>query len=143
MTLLKAEVDYYEHIIVQHPNFKKLSSISELCQWLVKTQKSLFYPYVYRVITLVLTLLVFTVTIEWVFSTMNIIKNSLRNKMEDDFSNGFYGFLHWEGDCCKILYKINHKRLLRFKGVSSSILINVLKCLRNTYFVCYTLLMFI
>ena len=64
MTLLKAEVDYYEHIIVQHPNFKKLSSISELCQWLVKTQKSLFYPYVYRVITLVLTLSVFTVTIE-------------------------------------------------------------------------------
>ena len=85
MTLLKAEVDYYEHIIVQHPNFKKLSSISELCQWLVKTRKSLFYPYIYRLITLVLTLPVSTATTERVFSAMNIIKNRLCNKMEDDF----------------------------------------------------------
>ena len=37
MILLKAEVDHYEHNVVWLPNFKKLSSISELCQWLVKT----------------------------------------------------------------------------------------------------------
>ncbi|KAL0016180.1 hypothetical protein SO802_003249 [Lithocarpus litseifolius] len=85
MTLLKVEVDYYEHNVVQHPNFKTLSSISELCQWLVKTQKSLFYPYIYRLITLVLTLPVSTTTTERAFSAMNIINNRLRNKMEDDF----------------------------------------------------------
>ncbi|KAL0008765.1 hypothetical protein SO802_010267 [Lithocarpus litseifolius] len=32
MTLLKTEVDHYEHNVVRHPDFKKLSSISELCQ---------------------------------------------------------------------------------------------------------------
>ena len=85
MTLLKAEVDHYEHNVVRHSDFKKLSSISELCQWLVKTRKSLFYPYIYRLITLVLTLLVSTATTERVFSAMNIIKNRLCNKMEDDF----------------------------------------------------------
>ena len=85
MTLLKAEVDHYEHNVVRHPDFKKLPSISELCQWLVKTRKSLFYPYIYRLITLVLTLPVSTATIERAFSTMNIIKNRLHNKMEDDF----------------------------------------------------------
>ncbi|XP_075640501.1 uncharacterized protein LOC142612272 [Castanea sativa] len=85
MTLLKVEVDHYEHNVVRHPDFKKLSSIFELCQWLVKTQKSLFYPYIYKVITLVLTLLVSTATTERTFSAMNIIKNRLCNKMEDDF----------------------------------------------------------
>ncbi|KAL0004205.1 hypothetical protein SO802_011766 [Lithocarpus litseifolius] len=85
MTLLKTEVDHYEHNVVRHPDFKKLSSISELCQWLVKTRKSLFYPYIYRLITLVLTLPVSIATTERTFSAMNIIKNRLRNKMEDDF----------------------------------------------------------
>ena len=64
MTLLKAEVDHYEHNVVRHLDFKKLPSISELCQWLVKTRKSLFYPYIYRLITLVLTLLVSSATTE-------------------------------------------------------------------------------
>ena len=85
MTLLKAKVDHYEHNVVRHLDFKKLSSISELCQWLVKTRKSLFYPYIYRLITLVHTLLVSTATTERAFSAMNIIKNRLRNMMEDDF----------------------------------------------------------
>ena len=37
MTLLKAKVDHYEHNVVWHLDFKKLSRISELYQWLVKT----------------------------------------------------------------------------------------------------------
>ncbi|XP_075658881.1 uncharacterized protein LOC142628722 [Castanea sativa] len=76
MTLLKAEVDHYEHNVAWHPDFKKLSSISELCQWLVKTRKSLFYPYIYRVITLVLTLPVSTATTKRAFSAMNIINKA-------------------------------------------------------------------
>ena len=85
MTLLKAKVDHYEYNVVRHLDFKKLSSISELCQWLVKTRKSLFYPYIYRLITLMLTLPVSTTTTKRAFSIMNIIKNRLHNKMEDDF----------------------------------------------------------
>ena len=85
MTLLRVEVKHYERNVVQHSDFKKLSSVSKLYQGLVKTQKSLFYPYVYKVITLVLTLLVSIATRERAFSTMNIVKNRLCNKMEDDF----------------------------------------------------------
>ena len=85
MTLLKAKVDHYEHNVVGHPTFKKLSSTFELCQWLVKSRKSLFYLYIYRLITLVLTLLVSIATVDRAFLAMNIIKNRLRNKMEDDF----------------------------------------------------------
>ncbi|XP_075645199.1 uncharacterized protein LOC142616200 [Castanea sativa] len=53
MTLLKTDVDHYEHNVVQHPDFKKLS--------------------------------ISTATTERAFSAMNIIKNRLCNKMEDDF----------------------------------------------------------
>ena len=85
MTLLMVEVKHYERNVVQHSDFIKLSSVSELYQWLEKTQKSLYYPYVYKVITLLLTLLVSTATRERAFSAMNIVKNMLCNKMEDDF----------------------------------------------------------
>ena len=60
-------------------------TISELCQVLVKTRKSIIYPLVDRLILLVLTLPVLTVTTERVFFAMKLVKTRLRNKMEDDF----------------------------------------------------------
>ena len=48
---------------------------------------------IYRLICLVLTLFVSTATTERVFSSMNIIKNKLRNKIEDEFL-----------DDCMVLY---------------------------------------
>ena len=42
-----------------------------------------------------------------------------------------------------IIILFNHRRLSRLKRALSSILINVLKCLKNTYFVCYFVDIFI
>ena len=71
--------------VVQHSDFQKLSTVSDLCQWLVKTRRSTVYQLVFRVIELVLTLPVSTATTERSFSAMNIVKTRLRSKMEDDF----------------------------------------------------------
>ena len=52
---------------------------------MVRTKKSEYYPLIYRVVKLVLTLPVSTATIERAFSAMNVIKTDLYNKMEDEF----------------------------------------------------------
>ena len=58
------------------------------------TRKSEFYPFIYRVVKLVLTLPVSTTTTERAFSVMNVIKTNLRNKMEDEFlSNAMMLFI--------------------------------------------------
>jgi hypothetical protein len=46
-------------------------------------KKDNVYPLVYLLVTLALILLVATATIERGFSTMNIVKNRLRNRMKD------------------------------------------------------------
>jgi len=62
-----------------------MSSIADLCQGLVETEKSTIYPLVDRLIRLILTLPVSTATTERVFSAIKIIKIILHNRMEDDF----------------------------------------------------------
>jgi hypothetical protein len=62
-----------------------LSNISELCQWLVRIEKSTIYQLVFQAIVLLLTLSVSTVTTEGAFSVMKIVKTRLRNKIEDEF----------------------------------------------------------
>ena len=52
---------------------------------MVRTRKSEYYPLIYRVVKLVLTLPVSTATTKRAFSVMNVIKTDLRNKMEDEF----------------------------------------------------------
>ena len=82
---LKKELDIYKYEVVQHSGFKNLKNISKLCQWMVRTRKLEYYPLIYRVVRLVLTLPVFPATTERAFSTMNVIKTDLRNKMKDEF----------------------------------------------------------
>lgn len=84
MTLLHMELQHFDQVR-QLPDFISLTTISDLCQWLVKTRKSEIFPLVYKVITLILTLPVSTATTERSFSAMKIVKTALRNKMEDDF----------------------------------------------------------
>jgi hypothetical protein len=82
---LEIELIHYEHNIVQHASFQELSNISELCRWLVRTEKSTIYQLVFRVIVLLLTLPVSTATTERAFSAMKIVKTRLCNKIEDEF----------------------------------------------------------
>ena len=83
--VLEIELCHFEHSVVQHSKFKNLSSISKLCQWLVRTRKTIAYQLVFRVVILVLTLPISTATTERAFSVTNIIKTKFHNKTEDDF----------------------------------------------------------
>ncbi|XP_024178762.2 zinc finger MYM-type protein 1-like [Rosa chinensis] len=85
MFALELECAYYEKDMRSDPKFQNLESISDLCRMLVQTKKSEFFPMLYKLICLVLTISVSTATTERVFSVMNIIKNKLRNMMEDEF----------------------------------------------------------
>ncbi|XP_030923461.1 zinc finger MYM-type protein 1-like [Quercus lobata] len=85
--VLEKELYHFEHNVLQDPEFKKLKSLSELSQWLVRTGNSEHYKLVYRMVILVLTLPVSTATTERAFSAMKLVKTELRNKMEDDFLN--------------------------------------------------------
>ncbi|XP_016205365.1 zinc finger MYM-type protein 1-like [Arachis ipaensis] len=82
---IRMQAQYYELDVPNHVELTNLCTISELCQGLTKTGKSLTYPLIDRLIRLVLILPVSTATTERSFSAMNIVKNRLRNKMEDEF----------------------------------------------------------
>ena len=83
--VLEKELCYFEHNVVQDPEFKKLKSLSELSQWLVRTGNSEHYKLVYRMVRLVLTFLVSTATTKRAFSAMKVFKTNRQNKMENDF----------------------------------------------------------
>ena len=63
--------------------FLKLQGVGELAEKLAKTGKHETYALVYLLVKLVLTLPVATTTVERSFSTMEYIKNELRNQMRD------------------------------------------------------------
>ena len=51
-----------------------------------KVEKDVSYLLIYSLVTLVLIILVATAIVERAFSTMNIIKNRLRNRIELEIS---------------------------------------------------------
>ena len=73
---------------------------------------------IYKLICLVLNLSVSTPTKERAFSSMNIIKNKLRNKMEDEFLDDLM-LLHIEKDFDDRIdvFSVNHNN----KGVRMSL----------------------
>ncbi|XP_024196096.1 zinc finger MYM-type protein 1-like [Rosa chinensis] len=79
------ECGYFLADIQKDPRFANTTTVSDLCRRLVESRKSAFFPMIYRLICLVLTLPVSTATTERAFSSMTIIKNKFRNKMEDEF----------------------------------------------------------
>ncbi|KAL5539390.1 hypothetical protein UlMin_043142 [Ulmus minor] len=67
--------------------FLGLKSIGDLAQTLVQTRRNDVYPLVFRLVTLSLLLPVVTATVERAFSAMNVVKNRLCNRMEDQWMN--------------------------------------------------------
>ncbi|XP_038991908.1 uncharacterized protein LOC120115210 [Hibiscus syriacus] len=82
---LRTELRHYEVELSWNSCLRKLLAISDLCQWLVDTRKVNTYPYIFRTVKLLLTLPVSKASAERDFSTMNIIKTTLRIKMEHEF----------------------------------------------------------
>ena len=86
---LRFQLEYFEFDIRRHIALQNVSTISELCQELMKTEKSMIYSLVDKLIRLVLILPISTATIERAFSAMKIVKTKLRNKMEDDYLGSY------------------------------------------------------
>ncbi|KAL9671177.1 hypothetical protein QQ045_008743 [Rhodiola kirilowii] len=82
---LEMECGFFVGGIEQDSMFAKMTSISDLCRLLVESGKLIYFPMIYRLICLILTLPASTATIERAFSAMKIIKSDLRNKLRDEF----------------------------------------------------------
>ena len=65
--------------VLNHPKLKNMSSIADLCQGLVETEKSIIYPLVERLIQLILTLSVSTITTEQILYLIILILAPLIN----------------------------------------------------------------
>ena len=77
--VLEKELYHFEYNVVHDPEFKKLKSLFELCQWLVRMGNSEHYKLVYRMVRLVLTLPISIATTKRAFSSMKVVKTNLRN----------------------------------------------------------------
>ena len=64
-----------------------LKSIGDLAQTLVQKRRNDVYPLVFRLVTLSLLLPVVTATVERAFSAINVVKNRLCNRIEDQWMN--------------------------------------------------------
>nr|KYP47883.1 Zinc finger MYM-type protein 1 [Cajanus cajan] len=67
--------------------FSKLEGIGDLSMKLVETRKHVVYPLAYLLLELALILPVATASVERAFSTVNIIKNRMCNRMGDEWLN--------------------------------------------------------
>ena len=83
--VLEKKLYHFEHNVVQDLEFKKLKSLSELFQWLMRIGILEHYKIVYRMVRLGLTLPVSTATTERAFSAMKVVKTNFRNKMGNYF----------------------------------------------------------
>ncbi|XP_020424459.1 uncharacterized protein LOC18769511 [Prunus persica] len=79
------QLGFYKIDMDHNPTFKNLYSIPILLEHLVETRLAQTYYLIDRLICLVLTLPISTTTIERAFSCMRLIKNRLRNKIDDEF----------------------------------------------------------
>ena len=83
VSFLDNQLEIYIHDKQFIEEFSAFRRIGQLVERMVEMKKNVSYPLVYSLVTLALILLVATTTVERVFSTMNIIKNRLRNQIGD------------------------------------------------------------
>ena len=67
--------------------FSTLKGIGQLAEMMVEMKEGVSYPLIYSLVTLTLILSIATATVERAFLAMNIIKNQLRNRIEDRWIN--------------------------------------------------------
>ncbi|XP_022030771.1 uncharacterized protein LOC110931695 [Helianthus annuus] len=85
ITGLRRQLELFNVELSENIRLSSVSTLSDLCKTLVKTNKREEYALVDRVVRLILTLPVSTATTERGFSAMKIFKNRLRNKMADEY----------------------------------------------------------
>ena len=87
LVILNYQLETYIIDVRSNDQFSQLKGIGDLARKMVETKKHIVYPLIYLFVTLTLILPVATTTIEKTFSTMNIVKNRLRNRMGDQWMN--------------------------------------------------------
>ncbi|XP_031274927.1 uncharacterized protein LOC116133354 [Pistacia vera] len=85
--LLDDKLENYYEDVNTNANFTHVKGIADLAKKMVEFKKDVAYNKVFLLIKLALVLPVAIATIEGVFSAMNLVKNSLRNRMGDDWMN--------------------------------------------------------
>ncbi|XP_039135754.1 uncharacterized protein LOC120273181 [Dioscorea cayenensis subsp. rotundata] len=68
-------------------DFMNVGDLGGFARKMVETGKRAIFPLIYRLIELALVLPIATASVERVFSTMNVVKTDLRNKMGDEWMN--------------------------------------------------------
>ena len=83
VSFLDNQLETYIHDMQSTEEFLALKGIGQFAEKMVEMKKDVSYPLVYSLVILALILLVAIATVERAFSTMNIIKNRLRNQIGD------------------------------------------------------------
>ena len=81
VSFLDNQLETYIHDIQSTEEFSAFRGIEQLVEKMIEMKKNVSYPLIYLLVTLALFLLVTTATVERAFSTINIIKNRLRNQI--------------------------------------------------------------
>ncbi|XP_058746804.1 uncharacterized protein LOC131619753 [Vicia villosa] len=84
---IREQLETYVHQMKRHASFTSCEDVQSLAMKMVRTEKHLVFPLVYKLIELALILPVSTASVERAFSAMNIIKSNLRNKINDVWFN--------------------------------------------------------
>ena len=83
VSFLDNQLEIYIYDMQSTEEFSAFRGIGRLVEKMIEMKKNVSYPLIYLLMTLALILLVTTATVERAFSTMNIIKNRLRNQIGD------------------------------------------------------------
>ena len=87
VSFLDNQLKTYIHDMQSTEEFSAFRGIEQLVEKMIEMKKNVSCPLIYLLVTLALFSLVTTVTVERAFSTMNIIKNRLRNQIGDQWMN--------------------------------------------------------
>ena len=83
VSFLDNQLETYIYDMQSTEEFSAFRGIGRLVEKMIEMKKNVSYLLVYSLVTLALILLVATAIVERVFPIMNIIKNRLRNQIED------------------------------------------------------------
>ena len=83
VSFLDNQLETYIYDMQSTEEFSAFRGIGQLVEKIIEMKKNVSYPLIYLLMTLALILLVTTAIVERAFSTMNIIKNRLRNQIGD------------------------------------------------------------
>ncbi|XP_039140475.1 uncharacterized protein LOC120277687 [Dioscorea cayenensis subsp. rotundata] len=97
--MLEDQLPTFIYNVWHDADFINVGDLGGFARKMVVTSKRIIFPLIHRFYELALVLLVATVSVERVFTAMNIVKTDLRNKMGDEWMNDIM-FVYINGRFC-------------------------------------------